>query len=244
MCALYFYWRGDLLRFIDSYLVQNFLMDANSSIEIGKALIITAGFTAIFLLSVIKTWSSARLTNFQQKIQQVIWLVFFGAIATFFLSNEKSLFELVYMIPVIAYFWTHYMMLVKRRIFKFIMPVIMIVGILIHSGYTYASLTASLVVEGAQATGEGKTMILGSDLGYYKETTINTPCFNAHLTDIAFNGIDYYESSGELYKLFQKADPYLIIDIIGIMPRLEDRFPDLSTNYRNIGGNKYRKVSN
>ncbi|WP_462254119.1 hypothetical protein [Ekhidna sp.] len=244
MCALYFYWRGDLLTFIDSYLVQNFLMDASSSIGIVDALIITAGFISIFLLSVIKTWGSARLTNFQQKIQQVIWLVFFGAIATFFLSNEKSLLELVYFIPVIAYFWTHYMMLVRRRIFRFIMPVIMIVGVLIHSGYSYTSLTSSLVVEGAQASDEGKTMVLGSDLGFYKESPISTPCFDAHLTDIAFKGIDYYESSGELYKLFQKTDPDLIIDIVGIMPRLEDRFPNLSTNYRNTGGNKYSKISN
>lgn len=243
MCALYFHWRGDLGIFIDSYLAQNLFMDQSSNLSLLDALLLSAGFIMIFLLATFKTWGSARLTNFQQKIQQVIWLMFFGGLATFFLSNEKALFELVFFVPIIAYFWTHYFILLRRRIFQFLMPGVLIFGLLTYSAYSYLTFTEPLEiveVEGARDS----TMIIGDDLSYYKEVGINTPCFDSHLTDRAFNGLDYYESAGNLFLLFQKADPNIIIDHNGVVPRLMERFPKIEEEYRQTASRRYEKISN
>lgn len=243
MCALYFYWRGDLQLFVDRYLVQNLLMQSSSALSLAEVLMVTAGFLFIFLLSVIKTFGSSRLTNFQQKIQQVIWLMFFGGIATFFLSNEKALLELAFIIPIIAYFWTHYFILIRRRIFQLVMPGVLIFGILIYSGYVYNHFTKPLEVEDMEEVVEG-TMILGSNLNYYQNSKINSPCFNQHLTVRAFDGLNFYGSAGALFKLFQKADPVIVIDEIGVMPLLMERFPKIKSDYRQVGGNRYERISN
>lgn len=243
MCALYFYWRGDLWVFIDSYLVQNFSMPVNSNLSLLDFLLISSGFIVIFILAVIKTWGASRLTNFQQKIQQVIWLMFFGGIATFFMSNEKALLELVFIVPVIAYFWTHYFILIRRRIFNFLMPGLLIGGILTYTAYAYQALTSPLEVVSVHGAVE-KSMVLGGDLSYYKEVAINTPCFNGHLTGRAFEGLGYYDSAGDLYNLVVKANPEIIIDDLEVMPQLEARFPHFASEYKQIDGNRYIKISN
>ncbi len=243
MCALYFYWRGDFLVFVDMYLIQNLLMESRSALSISEMSIISAGLVTIFFLSVLKTFGSARLTNFQQKIQQVIWLMFFGGIATFFLSNEKTLLELAFIVPVIAYFWTHYFILVRRRIFQMIMPGLLIFGLLFYSTYVYQNYTESLKVIEKEETTEG-TMVLDSNLNYYLDHKINTPCFNQHLAIRAFQGLDFYGSAGNIFMLFQKADPTFVIDEIGIMPRLMARFPKIEEEYQRVGSNRYRRTNN
>ena len=243
MCALYFYWRGDFMLFIDSYLAQNLLLKGDSLLGIVEVLLISAGFIVIFLISIFKTWRSSRLTNFQQKIQQVIWLIFFGAVATFFLSNEKSLFEMVFMVPVIAYFWTHYFILIRRRIFKFIMPGLLVFGILVYSAFSYQRFTHPLEIRKVEGSKEA-TMILGDDLSYYEHVGMNTPCFNTHLTKRAFEGLGYYPPAEDLFKLFQKADPEMIIDEMDAMPLLLQRFPKIEADYKDVGNGRYLQISN
>jgi hypothetical protein len=243
LCALYFYWRGDLWVFIDSYLVQNLLLNAELSLSWTEILTITAGFILIFVLSVFKTWSSSRLTNFQQKIQQVIWLMFFGAVATFFLSNEKSLHEMVFIVPIMAYFWTHYFILLRKKIFRFVMPGFMIFGIIVYSSFIYQNYTEPLEIIDVDNT-EEEVMIIGSSLDYYQSQKILTPCFNPHLSQRAFDGLSYYNSAGELYLLFEKINPEIIVDDLGVMPMVMDRFPKIEQDYKSFGKGRYRKVSN
>ncbi|MEO9482727.1 MAG: hypothetical protein ABJG47_04750 [Ekhidna sp.] len=243
MCGLYFYWRQDLGQFIDSYLIQNFLMNMSSELSLVEALLLSAGFIVVFLLSIFKTWGSARLTNYQQKIQQVIWLMFFGAIATFFLSNEKALFELVFFVPIIAYFWTHYFILLRKRIFQFLMPGVLIFGVLVYAVFSYQTFTEPLEVENVEGA-KDSTMILGGDLDYYKNVQINTPYFNAQLSERAFKGLDYYGSAGDLFLLFKRANPTTVIDHAGVMPQLMHRFPEIQSTYVKRGGNRYEKISN
>ena len=243
LCSLYFYWRGDFWFFIESYISQNLFQTISSPLSVLEVFGLTAPFIFIFFLSVFKTWSAGRPTNFQQKIQQVIWLMFFGGITTFFLSNEKSMHELVFMIPAIVYFWTHYFILLKRRIFQFVMPGLMIFGLIGFSGYCYLNLTEPLVIKEQQSSNEA-TMILGANLNYYSSQKILTPCFNDHISRKAFEGLGFYLSAGELYKLIVQADPLIIIDEMSIMSEIKTRFPEIEERYQMQGQNLYRKISN
>lgn len=240
LCALYFYWRGDLWVFLDSYLIQNLTLDGRSKLAFMEGVILVAGFLFIFLLSVFKTWKSARLTNFQQKMQQVIWLMFFGGLFTGLLSNEKSLHEVVFFVPLIAYFWTHYFLLLEKRIFKFLMPGLMILGLLGYSCFSYSQLVQPLQVKKVSDAHQ-KVMVLGENLSYYQSKKIYTPCFNKHLTNQAFKGLSYYTPASELYLLFRKTDPQTVIDEIGMMPQIFQRFPAIESAYEEFDSHRYRK---
>lgn len=244
MCTLYFYWTGSYNLFIGSFLIKGFLLPASELINLNGYLILSGPFILIFLLSVAKTWSSARLTNFQQKIQQVIWLMFLGGFSTLFLSNEKVGHELVFSVPVIAYFWTHYFVLLKRRLFRAIMPGLMIFGLIGFSVFTYTDLVRDITVADSERKAQNGTMILGERLGAYKESEMLSPCFNQVLCEDAFDRIDYYESAVRVYEIIRKSDPDKIIDETGIAPSLFQRFPNLAVQYRKSGNNTYLKISN
>ncbi len=243
LCSLYFYWRGDFWIFVDSYISQNILQSIDSSLVGFEMLLLAAPFILLFILSVFKTWSSGRPTNFQQKIQQVIWLMLFGGVATFFLSNEKSMHEMVFIVPVLAYFWTNYFILLKRNFFRFVMPGLMIFGLIGYSGYSYLHLTEPLRIKEQQPI-QDATMILGANLNYYANQNILTPCFNEHLTQRAFDGLDYYLTAGELYKIIKKADPSFIKDEMNLMPEIRERFPEIDETYQRRSDNIFQKISN
>ncbi|MEM7296763.1 MAG: hypothetical protein AAF391_00685 [Bacteroidota bacterium] len=243
LCALYFYWFDSMNFFLDSVLVKGLTIPAGALLTLPQLLIISSPFLFILLLSVAKTWSAARLTNFQQKIQQVIWLMFFGGLSTFFLSKEKSGHELVFMIPIIAYFWTFYFIHLKRVIFKFLMPGILTFGILVFSIYAYQNLLSATKIAG-NANIDQKTMILGEDLGAYSHIEIATPCFNQHISKEAFEGLNYYRSSEILFDLIQRNNPDVIVDELGIQNQLLYRFPHLENNYKRTNTNTLVKISN
>jgi len=243
LCGIYYYWFASFQRFFDFFFIKSLLVNSESILTLEEVLYLCAPFAFIFVLAVFKTWGAARLTNFQQKVQQVIWLLFFGAGVTFFLSNEKSGHELVFLVPILCYFWTHYFILLKRRIFRIIMPGLMIFGLIGFSAYSYQNFThALMIVEEPMA--ERKTMILGQDLAAYKMNEIASPCFQQEFSEEAFEGLDFYEDAIIIYRLFRKVNPEIIIDDMGVMTKLKMRFPYLEDNYEQTGRNTYQKVSN
>lgn len=243
LCSLYFYWFDSLSAFIDSFLLEGLFMDVVQVLKFGELLLLFSPFIAIFFLAIIKTWTVVRLNNFQQKVQQVLWLMFFGGLATFFLSNEKSGHELLFLIPIVCYFWTHYFILIKRRIFRAIMPGLLIFGLLIFSCFSYGHLTKPLTIEKTSEYIDG-VMILGEKLEAYAELQINTPFFNQKISERAVKGLDYYPSAGVIYELLQKSDPTFIVDEMEIMPKLRARYRFLEENYRRADTNSYRKINN
>lgn len=243
LCALYFYWFDSLELFISSYLIKGITIPAAAKLSLMELLLLASPFIFILLISIIKTWSSARLTNFQQKIQQVIWLMFFGGLSTFFLSKEKSGHELVFMIPIIAYFWTFYFIHLRRVVFKFLMPGTLIFGIIFFSIYAYLNLLAPAMVL-SESSLKDKTMILGENLAAYSSIEMATPCFNQHLSQEAFDGLKYYRSSEILFELIDKNNPDLIIDELDVHEQLLYRFPSLEKNYIKINDNTLKRINN
>ena len=242
ICLIYFYWLGTHRIFLEYFLGEGLFMDVISPISFKEFLIPVSPFAFIFLLSIIKTRRSARLTNFQQKVQQILWLMLFGGLVTFLLSNEKSIHELIFCVPIICYFWTHYFILLRRWIFRMIMPVLLILGLPVFSCFTYIYSVEPLTVSTANRLHEG-TMLLGEKIEAYLATEINTPCFNEKITEKAFEGINYYGSAGRIYKIFIKIDPGYIVDELGIMGQLQYRYPYLEENYPEVGPNIYHKIN-
>lgn len=243
LCALYFYWIGTLPVFIDSFLVSSLLQSSSELLNSRELLFLAAPFLLVFMIAVLKTWGAARLTNYQQKIQQVIWLMFLGGIGAALLSNEKAGNEFVYTVPVIAYFLTHYFILLRRKIFRRVMPFLLLSAMIGYSFYVYATLLGGTVVLSEIPAKEG-TMVLGERLDYYKEIEVNTPCFNQALSEKAFAGLNYYEDASRIFDLVRRADPQFIIDEMNVIEPLFHRFPSLEKDYKKISATSYQKISN
>ena len=243
LCTLYFYRYGIAIQFLQSFIVGGLIQPASDILSSRELFILSSPFLFIFLLSVVKTWGSAKPTNFQQKIQQVIWLMFCGGIVALLLSKEKNGYEFVFAVPVTAYFWTYYFILLRRRFFKVIMPAVLIFGVISFSCYAYFRLTDSLIAI-SQKNVKNKVMILGEQLEYYKEVEISTPCFNEYLCKKAFEGFKYYKTASQLYEMIERTDPNFIVDEMNVAPELFHRFPTIEKRYVLISENIYKKAVN
>lgn len=243
LCGLFFYWNGSLDLFIQDFVVKSITMESSSLMDLRTLMILSAPFLFLFLISVVKTWGAARLTNYQQKIQQVIWLMFFGGIAAAMLSNEKVGYEMVFAVPVIAYFWTHYFVLLRRRFFVALMPIILIFGMIGFNVYAYQNFLNVVSVEPVSQI-EDKTLIIGERLDFYVEQEMNTPCFNKQLCQDEFGGLNYYQNAIRLYEIIQQVDPDIIVDDLNVASNLFHRFPILQKKYRQISNNRFQKINN
>lgn len=240
---LFYYWTGDHYRFVQSFISQSLFMKSSAILTFQELLLLSSGFLFVFLLAVFKTFGSARLTNFQQKIQQVIWLMFLGVITVFLMSNEDAGLELVFMVPVITYFLTHYFMLLRKPIFQIIMPVFILLGLLIFSGLMYAKWSDPLLIHPKDLQSENG-MVLGSDLNYYVNAQAGSPCFSEALSAKAFQGLDYYGEASKFYELLEQANPDIILDELNMSDRIFNRLPTVQEKYEKVGENRYRRISN
>lgn len=240
--ALYYYTSGSFLMFFNRAIVSGFLLDAAISYTKAQVLLVAAPFIFILIVSLLGKAGRIRLTNFQQKVEQVLWLIFFGAFGTFFLSNENAGLELVFLVPIVAYYWVYYFILLKRRIFKALMPFLLLFGLIFTSFYSYKNLTQPILVPEHETI--GKVMVIGEKLEAYSSTTIATPFFNGVIASQLNEELDSYEGAGNFYQLFETIEPEYIIDELDVMQKLRFRFPEIEKNYQQIDSTKYKKINN
>lgn len=244
LCSSYFYWRGDLVYFYQSFFYYGFTLDANNLVSVNQLLVSLGPLTLIFILTLIRSFSKARLTNFQQRIQRVLWFVFLGGVICFFLSVNKAALEVVFLIPLISYFLTQYFLLLKNRIFRFLMPGLVVFGLIGMSIYVYSTQHAAFMVTPKSQLSDKKVLVLGEDFGYYLNQPIGSPCFDQTMCGDAFEGLAYYDESSAIYRWITKSDPEVIIDQVNAVPKLFHRFPTLEKSFQEREPNRYHKISN
>lgn len=240
---LYYYWVGDMAYFLSSFLVAGFTLDGNRLLTVWEILIVASPFALIFLITVFKTLSTTRLTNFQQRVQQVIWFIFIGGIVCFLLTNNKAGIELVFLVPLFSYFLCHYFMVIKRRLSKLLMPALVVFGLIGFNLYLYSNSPASMMVSEIPTNAEN-VLVLDENFAFYAEKEAGSPCFSKRICEEAFEGLDFYESATHIYDWLRKANPELIVDELGVVPDLFARFPQLEKKYKRDASGFYRRISN
>ena len=243
LASTYFLWRGDFYLFVDYFVVKGLLLESDKILSFSEIVTLSSVLLGGLLIAIGKALVASRLTNFQQRVQQVIWFMFIGSLACFFLSNKKVGLELIFTAPLLSYFLSHYFMLIKKRWAKAIMPALVVFGLIGFNIYCYLNLTEKLTVRTTNLLSD-KTLLLDEDFGFYANSQSGSPCFCLEICKTAFEGLGYYEASANIYKLIDKRDPEVIIDRIDVIDQLFYRFPLLEEKYRRDGQNRYKKISN
>ncbi len=241
-CALYYYFYDSLFEFVDRAIFNGILLQPKVLLDQISILILISPFAFILLLSGIVKAGKLRLTNFQQKVEQVVWLIMLGGIAIILLSNEKAGTELLFLVPPIAYFWTHYFILLKRRFFKALMPFLLVFGILVLSVVFYNNQLHSILID-VEGT-KSKTMVIGEKLELYLSSPILSPFFNGSISKDILDELDSYEGATNFHEIFKSTDPDRIVDQLGAMQKIMHRFPEIQNNYRRVSPTEYIKISN
>ncbi len=242
--ALYFAW-GESAALWNNFYAPNLTFHGVSSISIRSIVMLFALPTGYFVLSLFMLNREARFTKYQSQLFQVMfqWMLF--ALFQVLITRDLTPHSLLVFVPSLAYFISHYLLLIRRRWIGEIMLLIFVAGILtvnLLSKYNKVesiSYTGLFVPEPVQ-TGvpeNRKVMALVDDPGIFRRNKLAGFFSEWQLSRAVLESPEFYENVIIVDKSLRTDAPDVIIDPAHRMEPFLDRIPSWRRKYiRNFSG--------
>jgi len=248
ICIYYFY-RDALPSLWNNFYLEN-LTHTDVNLISGSSLLVLGALPIIyFVFSLFMMTREARFTKYQSQLFQVmfLWIVF--CLVEVFLTRQLSPHSLIIMIPSLAYLFSHYLLLIRRKWIAESMLWILIAGVvsvnLLAARGNMSSIDYSRMFVASPAKSipftDKKVMVLGDDLSVYRNNTLGGYFLDWRLSERTLNGIQYYDHVLTIDEMFLTCPPDVIVDQRGMFAALSNRIPSLSKQYRKQGDNLYVK---
>lgn len=239
-CAIYYFWIDGLLAFFDQFIISPRNIESYAHVSYRDLAILfsipvffaTLGF---FVGLIVKS----QTVNQQKQLQlTLIFLIF--AVGSLILTNRRTPYQLIVIIPGLAYFITFLFVAFKKGKPIQILAAIFVFGIpLMGYTWTYLQLNSAKINSYAIAISENhrvtkgkKVLVLGEDLGYYHKASLATPYLNYKLSKINLQDHTSLERTALIFQNFMNEKPDVIVDEDGVFEELVKLLPPLETLYQ------------
>lgn len=250
LAATYFLVTGRLQDFIYSFINPLATFYSQSFIDNISLLVIFAVPLLLLLASFVRINQRARFTNYQSRLTQVmfVWMLF--AVLFVILSTTYAPNTFIVFVPVVAFFLTHYLLLIRRRfVAEIIFSLFFTATILINHGsafkfffvHQHIDLGNYLVAKGQQELKGKKVLVLDNDLNAYVNCQPATPFLDWHMVEDLFTNLNYYDNQTIIYEGFSQDMPEIVIDPNKVMPEVLRKMPILAERYTKKGERYYLK---
>lgn len=247
-----FFYKDALPVLWTNFYLENF---AHTDVNLisGKSLLVLGAIPATyFVFSLFMMTREARFTKYQSQLFQVmfLWVVF--CVIEVFLTRQLSPHSMIIMIPSLAYFFSHYLLLIRRRWIAEMMLWMLIIGVISISNMAMKGNIASIdysrmyvsTPKRTTPVTDKKVMVLGDDLSVYKDNKLGGYFLDWRLSQRTLGETQYYENVLKVDEMFQQHPPDVIVDKLGMFNGLASRIPSLNMKYRKQGENVYVRTSN
>lgn len=244
ICFSYFYWYGEHWYFIDSYMLRGifnakiFYANWLEFLKLGSMVGI------LLILAIFNTLTLGRFTNYQSKVSRVMLFLALTSVFVLLVDVDLSSHHLILFVPVLSYFLAHYMLLLRRKWKKTVIPYFLLTAIVLYpylfyrnSSYVFTSNQHKPLAE------EGSLLYLGSNLSIFKNHDLASPFIDPALSQYWLEKLDYYQSASILHHSLTEFPPEVIVDEWGAIPKIFDRFPDFEKGYEPSGEIYFRKTT-
>jgi Family of unknown function (DUF6427) len=248
LISFYFFWDNhDSL--IHYFYAPNFTLATLSRVSLLSILLLGSVPIIYFFLSLFMLNREAHFTKYQSQLFQVMFLWLVVALIEIVITRARTPHSFFTFIPPLAYFISHYLLLIRRKRIAEIMLWVFIIGIFTVSWTAqtgrfkkidYAGLFAKTSLEESTIKDQ-QILVLDEDFGIFKQNRLATPFLNWNLSKEIFEHPDYFENVMLIERSFQKGAPDVIIDKNDLMKPVFERIPRLKALYRREGG-LYRKI--
>jgi hypothetical protein len=246
--TLYFAWQGVLDDFYWQYVQSLGILTSDAYLSLLSLLLLSL-VPAIFLLVGIYRFNNTRaFNNYQIRLQQSVFYYLLMGLAAIFFSPEMSAYHLMLLLPALAFYISHYFLLLRNRLqteLFFLVLMVLILGLhyglligdipyvseYVNAWTNYQELEVQQRPE-HEFVGGKRILTLGNDLSLYREARLATPYLDWDLAAQQLTQLHYYENLLEAYKNFSQDPPQVLIDDAGIVPELFERMPILKNKYR------------
>ncbi|WP_235062794.1 hypothetical protein [Indibacter alkaliphilus] len=243
ICLLYYFWIDALPEFIVEYILTGRLGEVYVHMTYRDLLLLYLtpfffGVIGVFISSLFKS-----LTINQQKQLQLMLIFLVFAVASIFLVNRRTPYQLLVVIPSLTYFISMFFITSKSGFIPKIFSWIFVLGIPLF-GISWWSvknnqneLADYVIVEKQEhEISKGKTtLVLGNDLGFYTHASQVTPYLNYYISREVLADFEDFQDMASAYRNFLEEKPELVVDEDGVFRNLLERIPLLKERYRKSG---------
>ena len=234
----FYFTKGDFnFVWTNFYMGNEWLMD--NSISLWAMVCLSAIPIIYFLLSLVMLNREARLTKYQAQLLQVMFLWLGVAILEIALAGKLTPARVITYAPPLAYFTSHYILLIRRKWLGGVMLWFFIVGIITTcylaryekiSSIDYSNLFFNKSNYVDQVKGK-KVLVLGDEWGLYRENKLATYFYDWSLSKDYFENPDYLENVVLVDQSFTNDAPEVIVDTKNLMEKVMLRNPSLKSKY-------------
>ncbi|HEY3404175.1 MAG TPA: DUF6427 family protein [Ohtaekwangia sp.] len=234
------------------YYLPNFSFGGMRQMEI-KDLMFLGIFPILYLLvSFFILNREARFTKYQSQLVQIMFFWMLFSLIQIFYSKELRPQSFITLLPVFAFYMTHFILLIRRRKFAEISIWIFLLGT-VAIGYLaqYGKLESigyeKLILsdrKGIERIENKSVLLLDDDLSVYKSNKLGSGFLNWNMSEEIFREPDTYENVEAVYHSFKKDKPEIILDPKNYMQAYLKRIPELRAVYRKTGDGFYELIQN
>jgi hypothetical protein len=237
---MFYYCYGQTDYLWTNFYVANTLQLKGSLVSMGSIFALGTVPIAYFVISLFMLTREARFTKYQSQLFQVIFLWLGIAILQVVFTAERTPHSFFTFVPPVAYFISHYLLLIRRKFIAEMMLWILIIGLIsvnllskahVIDRVDYARLFP--IPSDYQATViNKKVMIVGDDLSLFQKNSLSGYFLDWELSQKYFDEPDYYENIIKINKSILEDAPDAIIDENNQMGPFVEGIPLLKKNYR------------
>jgi hypothetical protein len=239
--GIYYYFKDGTREFLTQYILAFFMYPGDLLVDFRTLMAISAIPIVYLFFAIVKVFRQSGFSNFQIRLQQIMFLTLLVGFLMFLLSKNKAPFQLVVFVPPTAFFIAHYFMLLRKKFWRELLFLLYFFLVFtVNWGSFYNVIPVELINKEALFVQEthwkdmvaGKRiLVLGDNITLYKNAQLATPYLEWSLAKIHFHALEYYDNVTAVYKNIMMDTPEIIVDMEGIMPELVSRIPVLNHMY-------------
>lgn len=234
----YYFAKGDFIFVWNNFYVGSDWLGSNA-ITLWSMVCLSAIPIVYLFLSLVMVNREARLTKYQSQLFQIMFLWLLVAIVEVIVSGGMTPQKVITLAPPLAYFISHYLLLIRRKRIAELMLWIFIGGI-VGTSYLarYDRLTSidysRLFYQKSDYESQVKqkrVLVLGTDWGLFESNKLATYFYDWQLSKKIFVESDYFEHVVLVADSFAADAPEVIIDKGNLMVDVFNRNPSLKQMY-------------
>lgn len=248
LVGVYFFWIDGLEEFFVEFVLASRKIEGIVHTTLGELafvfflplLLSALGFFAILLVK--------KLYINQQKQNQLMILYLVCASFTVFLANRTIGYQFIGLIPVFTFYTVHYLVSLRRPFFQSLLFYVLLLGTpFIGVSWLFYKQNDPTFFEYAVKDGQeygmvdgSSVLVLGRDLGYYRQASIATPYLNFAMAKPYLSDRERFERMAKINRFFMDERPDWVIDEEGVFGEMLPYYPQIQSLYEWDGEIRYQ----
>ncbi len=231
-----FYFNGNF-EFLWSNFYEGTTWFVANPVSLRAMLYLSAIPIGYFLFSLVMVNREARLTKYQSQLLQIMFFWLLIAITEIGIRGKMAPHRVITYAPSLAYFISHYILLVRRKwlaeilLWGFAGGIVTIAYLARYDMINKIDYSKMFFSNVSSAPSNKRILVLDNQWGYFENNKLATGFYDWSVSEPYFRDVDYFQNVVLIDKAFSQDLPDMIIDPHQVMPNVFKRIPGLTNRY-------------